>query len=233
MRCLNHPNTMKLHEVFESENSLYIIFQLLSGGQLYDKVKVFLFLFQAKFKFVSKEVKAIIYGILKGLQEMHSKGIMHRDLKPENLLFRSEGDWDCVIADFGLAEFSKIDTQLFVRCGTPGYVAPEVINIKDMSTKYDPICDLYSLGLIFHILLFGKSAFPGRTYNEVLSQNRAANIDLTTQEYQSMIKSQPQCMELLSLLLKKKPQDRITAEKALAHPYFSNWAPSAMVEEES
>ena len=110
-----------------------------------------------------------MYGILKGLQEMHSKGIMHRDLKPENLLFRSEGDWDCVIADFGLAEFSNIETYLFVRCGTPGYVAPEVINIKDMSTKYAPICDLYSLGLIFHILLFGKSAFPGKTYNEVLS----------------------------------------------------------------
>ena len=79
---------------------------------------------QAKYKFKPKETKAIMYGILKGLQEMHSKGIMHRDLKPENLLFRSEGDWDCVIADFGLAEFSNIETYLFVRCGTPGYVAP-------------------------------------------------------------------------------------------------------------
>ncbi len=66
-----------------------------------------------------------------------------------------------------------------MRCGTPGYVAPEVINIKDMKTKYSTICDLYSLGLIFHILLLGKSAFPGTTYNEVLSQNRAANIDLS------------------------------------------------------
>lgn len=66
-----------------------------------------------------------------------------------------------------------------MRCGTPGYVAPEVINIKDMKMKYSPICDIYSLGLIFHILLFGKSAFPGATYNEVLSQNRAALIDLS------------------------------------------------------
>jgi len=55
---------------------------------------------------------------------MHSKGLMHRDLKPENLLFRKEGEWDCVIADFGLAEFASIETYLFVRCGTPGYVAP-------------------------------------------------------------------------------------------------------------
>jgi serine/threonine protein kinase len=107
----------------------------------------------------------IVRGILLGLKEMHSKNIMHRDLKPENLLFRKEGDFDCCIADFGLAEFSNINEYLFVRCGTPGYVAPEVINIKDMKTKYNPICDIFSLGLIFHLLLFGKSAFPGTTYN--------------------------------------------------------------------
>ena len=70
-----------------------------------------------------------------------------------------------MIADFGLAEFSDAEEYLFVRCGTPGYVAPEVINIKDMKTKYEPICDIFSLGLIFHILLLGKSAFPGKTYN--------------------------------------------------------------------
>ncbi len=107
---------------------------------------------------------------------MHSKHIMHRDLKPENLIFRAEASWQCVIADFGLAEFADAEEYLFVRCGTPGYVAPEVINIKDMKTKYDPICDMFSLGLIFHILLLGVSAFPGKTYNEVLAQNRASNI---------------------------------------------------------
>lgn len=97
---------------------------------------------------------------------MHSKKAMHRDLKPENLIFRSEDSWgECIIADFGLAEFSDAEEYLFVRCGTPGYVAPEVINIKDMKTKYESICDMFSLGLIFHILLLGVSAFPGRTYN--------------------------------------------------------------------
>lgn len=111
---------------------------------------------------------------------------MHRDLKPENLLFRKTGDWDCVIADFGLAEFSDINEYLFVRCGTPGYVAPEVINIKDMSTKYKPSCDIFSLGLIFYLLLTGKSAFPGKTYNEVLSQNRAGNVSLNGPEFYSM-----------------------------------------------
>lgn len=72
---------------------------------------------------------------------------------------------DCVIADFGLAEFADIDEYLFVRCGTPGFVAPEVINIKDMKKKYSPICDIFSLGLIFHIFLFGTSLFRKKTYN--------------------------------------------------------------------
>jgi calcium-dependent protein kinase len=149
---------------------------------------------------------------------MHSKGIMHRDLKPENLLFRKEGEWDCVIADFGLSEFANVESYLFVRCGTPGYVAPEVINIKDMKTKYSPICDIYSLGLIFHILLFGKSAFPGTTYNEVLAQNRAAYIDYTKEEYNNV---GTDAFDLLQLMLKKKPTERITAEQALNHPFFS------------
>ena len=71
---------------------------------------------------------------------------------------------------------------MYVRCGTPGYVAPEVINIKNLKAKYDPICDIYSLGLIFFILLFRKSPFPGKNQNEVLKENRAANIRFDREE---------------------------------------------------
>ena len=149
---------------------------------------------------------------------MHSKKAMHRDLKPENLIFRAPGSCDLVIADFGLAEFSDAEEYLFVRCGTPGYVAPEVINIKDMKTKYDPICDMFSLGLIFHVLLLGKSAFPGRTYNEVLAQNRASNIPCEGPEYDSL---NPNGLNLLRRMLKKNPLERISPTEALNHNYFS------------
>lgn len=106
-----------------------------------------------------------------------------------------------------------------MRCGTPGYVAPEVINIKDMKTKYDPICDMFSLGLIFHILLLGISAFPGKTYNEVLAQNRASNISFEGKDYEKLDKH---ALDLMMKMLKKNPQERITAVDALAHPYFSS-----------
>ena len=114
---------------------------------------------------------------------MHSKRIMHRDLKPENILLRYPHSCEPVIADFGLATWADESEYLFVRCGTPGYVAPEIINIRDMKTKSDPICDIFSVGLIFHILLFGKSIFPGKTYNDVLVQNRACDFHLDSAEY--------------------------------------------------
>ena len=102
---------------------------------------------------------------------MHAQNIMHRDLKPENILLRKEGDFDCVIADFGLSQKADED-YMFVRCGTPGYVAPEVINLKDLKAKYTTVCDLFSVGVIFHLLALRKSPFPGREYDDVLSQNR-------------------------------------------------------------
>ena len=97
---------------------------------------------------------------------------MHRDLKPENILLRRKDTLDCVIADFGLAEFEYTDMYLFTRCGTPGFVAPEVINIKDMKAKYGSICDIFSLGLIFYMLLFNKSLFKSKNYNELVKENR-------------------------------------------------------------
>ena len=83
---------------------------------------------------------------------MHSKDIMHRDLKPENIMFKDKEALDLVIADLGLGTKTTVEKYLYVRCGTPGFVAPEVINIMDFDIKYDVICDVYSLGIILHIL---------------------------------------------------------------------------------
>ena len=88
-----------------------------------------------------------------------------------------------------------------------------------MSTKYHPICDLFSLGLIFHILLTGKSAFPGKNYNEVLSQNRASKITLTGEMFKNVSAA---ALDLLGRLLRKSPTERISAEEALKHKYFDN-----------
>lgn len=133
-------------------------------------------------------------------------------------MLRSHGSCEPVIADFGLATWADEQEYLFVRCGTPGYVAPEIINIRDMKTKSDPICDVFSAGLIFHILLLGKSIFPGKTYNDVLNQNRACDFFLDAAEYQGLNRA---AHHLLKGMLEKDPRKRIQAADALKHPYFT------------
>jgi serine/threonine protein kinase len=93
---------------------------------------------------------------------MHKKRLIHRDLKPENLIFRNTTSNEIVIADYGLATWADAPEYIFVRCGTPGYVAPEIINSKARNGQ-DPISDVFSLGIIAHILATGRSPFPGKT----------------------------------------------------------------------
>ena len=83
-----------------------------------------------------------------------------------------------VIADFGLATYAD-EEYLFVRCGTPGFVAPEVLSAKEENAHYEPVCDVFSIGLIFYILLTGTPAFPGKSYNDVLSKNRTCEIEFS------------------------------------------------------
>lgn len=144
---LDHPNILKLFEVCETENSLYMIMELLNGGNLIEKIR-------EKGVFSVEEAKPIMLGVLKAVQHVHSKGVMHRDLKPENILFRTPNckETDVVLADFGLSTIVNQKKYLFFRCGTPGYVAPEVINLKDENATYSEICDVFSLGVIFHVM---------------------------------------------------------------------------------
>ena len=96
---------------------------------------------------------------MKALAHLHSKKCMHRDLKPENLLLKDkDNDYDIVIADFGLATFINEDI-LFKRCGTPGFVAPEILLYKEGDPFYDEKCDVFSAGVIFYLLITGKQPF--------------------------------------------------------------------------
>jgi len=134
-------------------------------------------------------------------------------------MFRKGDSCDLAICDFGLATYADEEKYLFVRCGTPGFVAPEIINIRDMSTKSEPISDVFSAGIIFHYLIFGCSIFEGKKYNEILNQNRACDINLGKSMHQKL---NPLVMDLLAKMLEKDPRKRISAEGALNHPYFNN-----------
>ena len=108
-------------------------------------------------------------GLIRGLVEMARKNVIHRDLKPDNIILSSK---EPIVIDFGLATLADEPKYLFVRCGTPGYVAPEIINIKDMSTKSYPISDIFSAGCIFYYIIFNRHLFLGKTGQEIITVNR-------------------------------------------------------------
>ena len=97
---------------------------------------------------------------------------MHRDIKPENLMYRDPQNTQIMLVDFGLASFWDLERYLFPRCGTPGFVAPEIANNKSPDAHYTGICDVFSLGCVMHSILLGKSLFRGQTHLEVLNANK-------------------------------------------------------------
>lgn len=143
---MHHKNVLKLHEVYESASSIYLVVDLLQGGQLLQRLK--------KENMLLKEIDRakIMRNLLLALSHFHEEGIMHRDLKPENIMLRDDNDVsDIVVVDFGLSSMTHLDprTILFKKCGTPGFVGPEVFDCKDMYTEK---CDIFSAGVIFYIL---------------------------------------------------------------------------------
>lgn len=145
----SHRNIIKLYEVFETHKYVYMVMELLSGGNLQDHLT-------RKAGFQGAEVRSIMRGVLAGIAHMHSRKVMHRDIKPSNILMRSAQsieDENVCIADFGLA--TPVDlagSYLFFRCGTPGFAAPEIINSTDPNNKYEDVCDVFSAGCVFYHL---------------------------------------------------------------------------------
>ncbi|CAD8056637.1 unnamed protein product [Paramecium sonneborni] len=211
MRILDHPNLMKLYEVYETQNSIYMCLELLEGDQLYG-------LFKMKRTFNIQQIRSILKGLLEGLNYIHSMGIMHRDLKLENILFKEPENYDSVvIADFGLATRVDQKPYLYTKCGTPGFVAPEVINLKDDSFSYGSVCDMYSLGVILYILITGQPVFKGKSYNTIVRRNREAIVDFQKEKLNQVSDTQ-RC--LLIKMLQADPELRITSKQALKHEYF-------------
>ena len=145
MKQIDNQNLLKLYEVFETKNSLYLVLELIKGGELLKSVS-------KRKLFKENDLKLLMKKLLISLKDLHSKNIIHRDLKPDNLLLRDENIiHDIVIADFGLA--CQLNGKiLYKRCGTPGYVGPEVLKWHEKLPFYDSKCDLFSLGCIFYLM---------------------------------------------------------------------------------
>jgi len=150
-------------------------------------------------------------NMLEALKFVHENGVVHRDLKPENLILSSkDNDYDLRIADFGLASFIKEGELLKLRCGSPGYVAPELLDESGYGTK----ADVFSAGVILYVLLTGRPAFRGYNINEILIKNKNCDVEYPAKYWE---KISEKAKDLVKKMLCKNPDERISAAEALEH----------------
>ncbi|CAM9510837.1 unnamed protein product, partial [Phaeothamnion confervicola] len=158
LRKVDHPNIVRLVDVFEDERFLHLVMEICTGGELFDRI---IKKTESDEGHYSERIAArIIANVLSGIEYIHNEhNICHRDLKPENFLFRSpDSEDDIKIIDFGLSRVEELNSAMTTRVGTPYYIAPEVLQ-----RKYDMACDLWSIGVITYILLSGYPPFFGDT----------------------------------------------------------------------
>lgn len=142
LRAINHDYIIKLFEVYESDKYIHLVFEYLEGGELFERIK-------SKGLYQERDAMNVMRNLLLSLDYLHEKGIVHRDLKPENLILASkDNDYNLKIADFGLASFIQRSELLYLRCGSPGYVAPELLEDKGYNAK----ADVFSAGVILYVM---------------------------------------------------------------------------------
>lgn len=217
MRRLDHPSIARLYETFQDKRNIYLIMELCSGGELFDKV-----IGAKDCHFTEKAAATVMRQIIAGVVYMHASNICHRDLKPENFLLQEKGDVAEVplkIIDFGLSvDHSKVEWLKTKAC-TPYYVAPEVL-----TGKYRESCDVWSIGVIMYVLLCGAPPFFGDTDAEVLSSVRKGHYEFDLPVWEHVSK---EAKDLVARMLVLDPKKRYTANDALNHKWIIHLAPQS------
>ncbi|XP_019902919.1 calcium/calmodulin-dependent protein kinase type II subunit gamma isoform X7 [Esox lucius] len=206
-RLLKHPNIVRLHESISEEGFHYLVFDLVTGGELFEDIV-------AREYYSEADASQCISQILESVHHMHQHDIVHRDLKPENLLLASKLKGAAVkLADFGLAIEVQGDEQAwFGFAGTPGYLSPEVLR-KD---PYGKPVDIWACGVVLYILLVGYPPFWDEDQHKLYQQIKAGAYDFPSPEWDTVT---PEAKNLINQMLTINPAKRITAEQALKHPW--------------
>lgn len=212
LRKISHESIAKFHEVHESKNKIYLIFEYLEGGTLSDLHKTKSLVL----------VKSVIKQIFTSLLYLKQQGIVHRDIKPDNILFSSENGSRIKLIDLGLSCYVNDQNPATFRCGTPGYIAPEILNTpeENISDVLINKVDVFSLGAIFFKFLFGKKYFSGECTGELLRRNRRGVGERKMMKVRNMILKDRQALDLVSRMLEVDSEKRISIEEALLHPFL-------------
>ncbi|XP_075716690.1 calcium/calmodulin-dependent protein kinase type II subunit delta isoform X7 [Rhinoderma darwinii] len=207
-RLLKHPNIVRLHDSISEEGYHYLVFDLVTGGELFEDIV-------AREYYSEADASHCIQQILESVNHCHLNGIVHRDLKPENLLLASKSKGAAVkLADFGLAIEVQGDQQAwFGFAGTPGYLSPEVLR-KD---PYGKPVDMWACGVILYILLVGYPPFWDEDQHRLYQQIKAGAYDFPSPEWDTVT---PEAKDLINKMLTINPAKRIIGSEALKHPWI-------------
>ncbi|XP_006560599.1 calcium/calmodulin-dependent protein kinase II isoform X40 [Apis mellifera] len=207
-RKLQHPNIVRLHDSIQEENYHYLVFDLVTGGELFEDIVAREFYSEA-------DASHCIQQILESVHHCHHNGVVHRDLKPENLLLASKAKGAAVkLADFGLAIEVQGEAQAwFGFAGTPGYLSPEVLKKE----PYGKPVDIWACGVILYILLVGYPPFWDEDQHRLYAQIKTGSYDYPSPEWDTVT---PEAKNLINQMLTVNPSKRITASEALKHPWI-------------
>jgi serine/threonine protein kinase len=201
----NHPNILTLHDVFQTKKNVYLVMELAEGGEVFDHIV-------KHGQYSERDASIVAKQIVEAVKYLHDHGVAHRDLKPQNLLCGAGGPTDIRIADFGLSKIFNSQTMMKTCCGSPEYVAPEILEC----TSYDNSVDMWSIGVIIYILLTG--CFPFWSDNvQVLYKKILGGV----YRWPAKPDVSDSAKDLVRRLLERDTTKRLTAAECLKHPWIA------------
>ena len=206
---LNHPNVVIMKDHYETLQHMFIMMECMEGGELFDHIK--------EYEISEREAALIVSQIMEALQYLHTCGVVHRDLKPENILVECDEQTHEVIniklTDFGLSKIVMPGEVMFDSCGTPAYVAPEVLTKQGYSKEVD----VWSTGVILYTMLARALPFHSSDRKKTFKLIKEAEPDFETEAWVSVSE---ECKDLIRKMLIKNPKERIGIDEALKHPFI-------------
>eukprot|EP01041_Mallomonas_annulata_P005571 gene5571-11212_t len=212
LQTVDHPNIVRLKEVYDSKSQMFIVMEVMYGGELFDRIV-------HKEHYTEQEAKQAFKHIIAAVGYCHDMDVVHRDLKPENLLYDSVADNAVLkLADFGLAQLLKPNEMMYSTCGTPVYVAPEILRSGRGGMGYGKEVDMWSVGIILYIILCGFPPFYDEDHVRLFAAIQKGQFDFPSPYWDNVSED---AKDLIKNLLIVDPSKRLTASQTVQHIWVS------------